>query len=102
MTDVSVQLSVTVHPQIRESQPQTYYGSSILISNPGDDDVTINRGLTIKAGQAVTFKTGDDMNIIVFNLSFLFAGVGVAPLVEVVTMQPDEKQFNNYQPKRVQ
>lgn len=102
MTDVSVQLSVTVHPQIRTSQPQTYYGSSILISNPGDDDVVINRGLTIKAGQAITLKTGDDMNMIVFNLSFLFAGVGANPLVEIVTMQPDEKQFNNYQPKRVQ
>ena len=102
MTDVSVQLSVTVHQQIRTSQPQTYYGSSILISNPGDDDVIINRGLTVKAGQAITLKTGDDMNIIVFNLSFLFAGVGVDPLIEVVTMQPDEKVFNNYQPKKVQ
>ena len=102
MTDVSVQLSVTVHPQIRTSQPQTYYGSSILISNPGDDDVVINRGLTIKSGQAITLKTGNDMNMIVFNLSFLFAWVGSDPLVEVVTMQPDDKQFNNYQPKRVQ
>lgn len=93
------QINVTVLEPITDNQKEVLVGNSILISNNGDDDVMINRGLTIAAGKAIEFKTGDDKNVIVLDFSFIFSGVGVSPRVEVVVSMPNGAEYENYKTK---
>jgi len=91
------QINVTILDPIIENEKRVIVGNSIVISNIGDDDVVINRGLTIASGKAIEFKTGEDGNVIVLDFSFIFEGSGVNPKVEVIVSMPDGPEYVNYE-----
>lgn len=98
MVSALTQINITVENPVTQNKRMTYYGNAILLINAGDETITINNGLTIPVGQAVPIKTGDDENIIVFDMAIRFAGGGTNPRLEIVTSQPEGPEYDNYNP----
>lgn len=95
-TIAGVQLSTHVLDRITTNTRVQLNGSSILISNPGDEDVTIDNHFTLAAGQSLTLKTGDDLNVLTWNAKITFAGGGVDPRIEIIELRVDLEGYGNY------
>lgn len=93
---LGVQLSAHVLPAVTENSRVQLNGSSILISNPGDEDVTIDNYFTLSAGQSLTLKTGDDLNVLTWSAKISFAGGGVNPRIEIIELRVAEPGYGNY------
>lgn len=91
-----LQLSAHVLAAVTENSSVQVNGSSILFSNPGDETVTIDNHFTLSPGQALTLKTGDDANVIVWDLRVRFGGGGVNPRLEIIELRVDARGYGNY------
>ena len=91
-----VQMSVRVKKAVTTNGPVTLVGSAFLIHNVGDETVMLDANKTLPAGDAIPFKTGDDLNVIVWDLTITFAGGGVNPRVEFLEIRPNLPGYNNY------
>ena len=91
-----IEMAVNSPASITEAQRVQLIGNSIIVSNVGDEDIYLDKGFTIPAGQSLEFGANDDLNMIVLNCTITFAGGGVNPLVEFMEMRPNLPQYNNY------
>jgi len=91
-----VQMTVRTKKPLTENGQVTLIGSAFLIHNVGDETVMLDGNKTLPAGDAIPFKTGDDLNVIVWNLTVTFAGGGLDPRVEFLEIRPNLPGYNNY------
>ena len=96
MTTTGIQISVNVMAPITVNDRITAEGNAIMLKNAGDEVIVLDTGFTLPVGAAVTFRTGQDENYIVWNFRVNFDGTGVNPRLEIVTMVPNISGYANY------
>ena len=96
MVSTGIQISINVMSPIVTNDRITAEGNAIILKNAGDEVVTLDNGFTLPVGAAVTFRTGQDENYIIWNIRVSFDGTGVNPRLEIATMVPNIEGYANY------
>ena len=93
----TIQLSIqTLEPVTTNRRVIIDAAGAVCIQNTGDDTATIDNQFQLFPGQSISFNTSQDESVFVANLKITFAGVGVAPRVELIVAAANLPGYGNY------
>jgi hypothetical protein len=91
-----IQFDINTRPPVTANGRVIISGAgAVQIQNAGDDPVTINNHFTLPVNGSIEFGTNDDYNYITCEFTFIFAGSGVSPRVEIITMDANIEGYGN-------